>query len=65
MRTAAQNSINPPASIIVNDRRAVLQLATDNIGIAFCIEDTANDLIERDKLVPLLLEWTKSFLSSS
>jgi DNA-binding transcriptional LysR family regulator len=54
-------SINPPASIIVNDRRAVLQLATDNIGIAFCIEDTANDLIEKGKLVPLLLEWTKSF----
>jgi len=54
-------SISPPAGIIVNDRRAVLQLAIDGLGIAFCIEDTANNLIEEGKLVPLLLEWTKSF----
>jgi len=54
-------SISPPAGVVVNDRRAALQLAIDSLGVAFCIEDTVNDLIEAGKLVPLLLEWSKPF----
>ncbi len=54
-------SINPPAAVVVNDRCAALQMAADSLGIAFCIEDTVNDLIEAGKLVPLLLEWSKPF----
>ncbi|ASW09748.1 LysR family transcriptional regulator (plasmid) [Rhizobium sp. 11515TR] len=54
-------SISPPAGIVVNDRRAVLQLATQGAGIAFCIEDTVLDLIEAGNLVPLLLEWSRPF----
>lgn len=54
-------SITPPAGIVVNDRRAVLQLAINGLGIAFCIEDTVTDLIDAGKLAPLLLEWSKPF----
>ncbi len=54
-------SISPPAGIVVNDRRAALQLAIDGLGITFCIEDTVTELIEAGKLVPLLLEWSKPF----
>ncbi|WP_117191575.1 LysR family transcriptional regulator [Rhizobium terrae] len=54
-------SISPPAGLVVNDRRAALQLAVEGLGIAFCIEDTVNDLIEAGKIVPLLLEWSKPF----
>lgn len=54
-------SINPPAGIVVNDRRAALKLATNGLGIAFCIEDTVSDLVDTGKLVPLLLEWSRPF----
>ncbi|RAX41070.1 LysR family transcriptional regulator [Rhizobium tropici] len=54
-------SLSPPAGIVVNDRRAALQLATDGLGIAFCIEDTVTDLIDAGNLVPLLMEWSKPF----
>jgi len=54
-------SICPPAGIVVNDRRAVLQLAINSLGIAFCIEETVTDLIEAGKLVPLLLDWSQAF----
>lgn len=54
-------SLSPSAGIVVNDRRATLQLATDGLGITFCIEDTANDLVRAGELVPLLLEWSRPF----
>lgn len=54
-------SLSPPAGIVVNDRRAALQLATDGLGITFCIEDSTNDLIKTGELVPLLLEWSRPF----
>jgi len=54
-------SIRPAAGEVANDRRAALQVATASIGIAFCIEDTVNDLVEADKLVPPLLARSKPF----
>ncbi|ADY67810.1 MULTISPECIES: LysR substrate-binding domain-containing protein [Agrobacterium tumefaciens complex] len=68
---SAETSISPSSGasvrasllhgIVVNDRRAALQLAIDGLGITFCIEDTVTELIEAGKLVPLLLEWSKPF----